>query len=40
MSPTGKGRKKILIVAEAPGKQEDRDNIQLVGKVGKYLRKE
>ena len=40
MPPTGKGRKKILIVAEAPGAQEDRDNIQLVGKVGKYLRKE
>lgn len=40
MPPTGKGRKNILVVAEAPGEQEDRENKQLVGKVGKYFRRE
>ena len=40
MPPTGKGLKKILIVCEAPGEQEDRDNKQLVGKIGKYFRRE
>ena len=41
MPPTGKGRKKILVVAEAPGQNEDRDNIQLHkrGKSGKYTRR-
>jgi len=39
MPPTGKGRMKILMVAEAPGRQEDRDNIQLIGKIGKYFRR-
>ena len=37
MSPTGKGRKNILFVAEAPGKEEDRNNIQLMGRAGKFL---
>ena len=37
--PTGEGRKNILIVAEAPGENEDIQNKQLVGKVGKYLRR-
>jgi len=37
MQPTGKGRKKILIVAEAPGKEEDRKGIQLIGKSGQFL---
>jgi len=41
MLPTGKGRKKILVVAEAPGENEDRDNTQLhkKGKSGKYTRR-
>ena len=39
MLPTGDGEKGILIVAEAPGKQEDKRNIQLIGKAGKTLRK-
>jgi len=43
MPPTGKGQKKILVVAEAPGKDEDKENIQLIGKAGqlfrRYLRK-
>jgi len=39
MPPTGRGRKKILVVAEAPGKNEDRNNEQLIGKAGKFLRK-
>jgi len=39
MPATGKGRKKILFVAEAPGKDEDRDNVQLVGRAGKLLRR-
>jgi len=38
MKPTGKGRKKILVVAEAPGEQEDDDGVQLVGKSGQRLR--
>lgn len=41
MPPTGTGKKKILVVAEAPGEYEDRDNIQLhkKGKSGKYTRR-
>lgn len=39
MEPSGHGRKKILIVAEAPGEDEDRLGTQLVGKVGQYLRR-
>lgn len=39
MKPTGKGRRKVLIVAEAPGKDEDRQGIQLVGKSGLHLEK-
>ena len=38
MPPTGKGRKKILFVAEAPGEEEDRYNTQLIGRAGKRLR--
>jgi len=40
MKATGRGRKKILVIAEAPGKVEDRRGEQLVGDAGKYLRKE
>jgi len=39
MPPTGKGRKKILFIAEAPGAEEDRKNMQLVGPSGQFLRK-
>lgn len=37
MEPTGKGRRKILIVAEAPGQEEDEQGIQLVGNSSKEL---
>lgn len=37
MDPTGEGRRKILIVAEAPGKQEDAEGIQLCGRSGQFL---
>lgn len=39
MPPTGKGRKGILFLAEAPGKTEDEKNIQLIGDAGQYLRR-
>ena len=39
MEPTGKGLKKILIVGEAPGEQEDSNNTQLIGRAGKLLRR-
>lgn len=39
MEPTGKGRKRILIVAEAPGETEDEQGVQLVGKSGQFLRR-
>jgi DNA polymerase len=39
MPPTGKNRKKILVIAEAPGEQEDRKNTQLIGESGQFLRK-
>jgi uracil-DNA glycosylase family 4 len=38
MQPTGKGRRKILVVAEAPGESEDLKGIQLIGKSGQLLR--
>lgn len=38
MPYSGKGKKKILIVAEAPGKTEDEKGTQLVGEAGKTLR--
>ncbi len=37
MKWTGKGRKKILICAEAPGEREDRKGVQLVGHAGNKL---
>ncbi len=39
MEPTGRGRKRVLFVAEAPGEEEDRQGIQLIGKAGKLCRK-
>lgn len=38
MAPTGKGERGVLIVAEAPGKEEDRRGIQLIGESGQLLR--
>jgi DNA polymerase len=38
MPPTGRGKRKILFVGEAPGETEDKLGVQLVGKTGQYLR--
>ncbi len=38
MKVTGEGRRKILIIAEAPGATEDETGVQLVGKAGKRMR--
>lgn len=38
MPPTGSGKRKILIVGEAPGEEEDRKNKQFIGKSGRFLR--
>lgn len=40
MPPTGEGRKGILVLAEAPGAEEDRRGTQLIGKSGSRLRAE
>lgn len=37
MPVDGKGRKKILIVGEAPGKEEDKSGIPFCGESGKFL---
>ncbi len=37
MPYTGEGRRKVLIVAEGPGEQEDRYNRQLVGQTGDWV---
>ena len=39
MLATGLGRRKILFVAEAPGKEEDQKGVQLIGDAGQLLRK-
>lgn len=39
MAFSGKGQKKILIIAESPGKEEDIQGTQLVGKTGQFFRK-
>jgi len=39
MKVTGEGRKKVLIVAEAPGQQEDNHNTQLTGPAGRELQR-
>lgn len=38
MGVTGRGDRKVLFVAEAPGEQEDRQGTQLVGEAGQCLR--
>jgi len=40
MDYTGEGKKEILVIAEAPGKNEDEQGIQLIGKAGQKLRDE
>lgn len=39
MPVTGKGRRKVLFVGEAPGQTEDRKGEQLIGDAGQLLRK-
>jgi uracil-DNA glycosylase len=39
MPPTGKGRRKVLIVGEAPGKNEDVHEQQFVGEAGQRLQR-
>jgi len=39
MSPTGEGRLKVLIVAEASGKNEDEEGVQLIGDAGQLFRR-
>jgi len=39
MPPTGKGKHKILFIAEAPGETEDRQGEQLIGKAGQCFRR-
>ncbi len=39
MAVTGRGQRKILVVAEAPGWEEDQQGIQLIGKAGKRFRR-
>jgi uracil-DNA glycosylase len=38
MKPSGSGRLKIMLVAEAPGALEDQEGTQLIGKAGQRLR--
>jgi len=40
MEPSGLGEKKILVLAEAPGREEDEKGTQLIGASGRYLRYE
>lgn len=39
MPATGRGKIKLLSLAEAPGAEEDKKNEQLIGKVGQYYRR-
>lgn len=39
MRPTGRGRRGVLVVAEAPGAEEDDRGVQLVGKTGREFRR-
>lgn len=40
MAPSGKGRKRILIIGEAPGKNEDSSGRQFAGRIGQLLESE
>jgi DNA polymerase len=39
MPVTGRGERKVLVVAEAPGEEEDKRNYQLIGPAGQTLRR-
>src|SRR5512135_3881384 len=39
MDYTGQGLKKTLLIAEAPGEEEDLEGVQLIGPAGQVLRK-
>lgn len=39
MEPTGEGQRRVLILAEAPGEEEDERGVQLVGSSGRELMK-
>jgi DNA polymerase-1 len=39
MQPSGEGRKKILVIGEEPGEEEDKQGIQFVGETGRFLRR-
>lgn len=39
MHPQGQGRESVLVVAEAPGREEDRRGTQLIGESGQLLRR-
>lgn len=38
MPVSGQGKRKILVIAEAPGADEDKHGTQLIGRAGQYLR--
>jgi len=40
MLPSGEGRRGVLVVAEAPGADEDEQGVQLIGRAGQLLRVE
>jgi len=40
MKASGKGKKRILVIAESPGAEEDSKGIQFIGKAGQLLRNE
>jgi len=40
MKPSGEGKRKVLVIAEAPGRVEDERGVQLVGKSGRLVRRE
>ncbi len=40
MKPHGKGARSVLVVGEAPGKNEDEEGVPFIGKAGQYLRHE
>lgn len=39
MEPYGDGRLEILLIAEAPGREEDEQNIPMVGQAGRFLKR-
>lgn len=39
MPPSGRGKRRILVVGEAPGADEDEQGVQFVGRTGQHLRR-